>query len=327
MSVISDNLKKLLSRTDLKLPFENFLKIIENDCPSLGKVKNYQTINEGYEDANIKIETDTGIFVLKIFSNERDLQNIFDYINIIEKLSDLNVPTLKLVPATKGKLGIIKNNLKTVYYFISEFFSGKNFQNSTPTLEDISIITQYLGKINTIQDKVKECYDSWGNKNLFQEYSQTHQFLVSQQDEFIKPIINEFKNIDFSQFSTSFIHGDMQRKHVLKNNQNKYCILDFGCMSYGPKIIDLSTFLAWFCLTPDNYQNYQLIFNTVLKEYSKFHHLSDYEINTIPSLVKASYAAYFLKTSVLINQGDNTSETKEWLKTSTEMLSKIQNIK
>jgi len=73
-------------------------------------------------------------------------------------------------------------------------------------------------------------------------------------------------------------------------------------------------FLAWFCLTPNNYQNYQQIFNTVLEEYSKFHHLSDYEINTIPSLIKASYAAYFLKTSILTNQGDNSSETKEWLK-------------
>jgi Ser/Thr protein kinase RdoA (MazF antagonist) len=326
MPVISDELKKLLSRTDLNLPFENFLKIVENDCQSLGQIKNYQPINEGYEDANIKIETSTGVFVLKIFSNERDPQNIFDYINITGKLFDLNVPTLKLIPATKGKLGIIKNYSKTIYYFISEFFTGQNFQNSTPTLKDISIITQYLGKINTVQDKVKECYDSWGNKNLFQEYSHTYQFLTPPQNQLLKPIINEFNKIDFSQLSTSFIHGDIQRKHVLKNNRNQYCILDFGCMSYGPKIIDLSTFLAWFCLTPNNYQNYQQIFNTVLEEYSKFHHLSDYEINTIPSLIKASYAAYFLKTSILTNQGDNSSETKEWLKTATEMLSKTQNI-
>lgn len=83
------------------------------------------------------------------------------------------------------------------------------------------------------------------------------------------------------------IHGDMQRKHVIKGVDGKYCILDFGCMAFDPKV-------------------------SVLGVYNETHHLTEAELNSLLILMKASYAAYYFKTSILIDEGDKSLETLEW---------------
>lgn len=312
-----DTLHNLLDRTNLSIPFSEVIFYIEQTFPSLGKIQEYTPINEGYEDANILLTTDKGKYVLKLFLKERSQKNIQDYINVLSGLNSKSIPTIQLVKSTHGYLEQINNT----FFMITEFFEGSNFTETTPTLEDIRIITSYLAQINTLQLHVEECYDSWGNKNLLKEYQENEDKLSTDQKDFIKPVIENYKTIDFSNLTTSFIHGDMQRKHVLKNNRGEYCILDFGCMSYGSKVIDLSTFIAWFCLQPDTIDRKEEIEKLVITEYSKTHNLSSYELEILPTLVAGAYTAYFMKTAVLITEGDASEETLTWNNLAKEMLS------
>lgn len=152
-----------------------------------------------------------------------------------------------------------------------------------------------------------------------------HAKLTPEQDLLINGIDEECKSIDISKFSKSVIHGDMQRKHVIKNENGEYCILDFGCMAYDPKVIELSTYLAWFCLQEDTWKDKDLIYKTVLTIYNNTHYLSDKEIDSIPTLIRTSYAAYYLTTSVMINEGDMSEETIEWNKKAKKMLELTKN--
>lgn len=316
MPETNSKVNTLLSRTNLRLPFNYFLREIEFNFPVIGKIQYVNPINQGYEDANFKLTTHLGKFVLKIFSKDRTSANVNAYVRVLEESYKNGVPVTELVGGkhgTDGKSGDTK-------YIVTKFFRGKDFQKVTPTIEDIKEVTGYIAKLNTLNFSIEESYDSWGNKNLYKEYEKHNNKLSVEHKEIIKPIIRDFVKINLSKLAKSVIHGDMQRKHVLKNKGGKYCILDFGCVAYGPKIIDLSTYLAWFCLQKDTWVHRKEIYNLVLCEYTKIHKLSGDEINRLPVLIRASYAAYFMKTSILRAEGDNSAETFEWNKLSKEML-------
>lgn len=310
----------LLKRTNLNTPFEDTLKDVQSKFTSLGKVNDYFPINEGYEDANFILDTSTGTFVLKIFLSERKLENIYSYVKILTECKNINVPTTEILKDFNQGLGFIENGQVITYYIITKFFEGSNFQNITPNLEDIRAITSYISKINTLNFKIESTYDSWGIKNFAKEYEIKNNKLTSNQKLLIKNNYEDFLKINMSNFSKSVIHGDMQRKHVIKNADGKYCILDFGCMAYDAKVIEIATYLAWFCLQEDTWEDREIINKEVMDIYNSTHHLSEEEIKTLPTLIKASYSAYYMTTSVMINEGDRSKETLDWQNTSKIML-------
>lgn len=303
----TDKLRMLLSRTPLTQDFDHVLADVETQLP-IGKILFYKPINEGYEDANILIKTTTGQYVLKVFLTNRSDQAIADYTKILLECKKIGVKTTELVVGASGPIGIMGK----AKYIITIFFEGENFQHRTPTPADMIAGVRYLAKLNTLSFPIAETYDSWGNRNLAREHEALKNKLSPQELELINPALRGFKALNFSEFSKSVIHGDMQRKHLLKNTRGQYCILDFGCMAHAPKVIDLSTYLAWFCLAEDTWINRDLIYTSIVEEYTKTHNLSDIEHLSLKPLIRASYAAYFQKTSELIHDGDNSAETLDW---------------
>lgn len=317
-------IESLIARTNLSVPFEDFLSFVVASSPNLGSLRGFKPILEGYEDANIYLQTDTGEYVLKIFSKDRTVQNVKDYAKVLEVAPTTGVPVIQLVFGTQGNLGTFENGGKPVYYLITKFFSGANFESRTPSRVDVFAVTEFIAKLNTLDFPVDESYDSWGNKNLLKEYLKSRNKLTNEQDQLLKPCIERFQSFDLSKCSKAVIHGDMQRKHVLKNDSGEYAILDFGCMSHDAKIIELSTFIAWFCLAPDTWDEREEIVQEVIKIYLQTHHLSEYEVSGLPILIEAAHASYFLRTSILRAEGDQSSETEVWWRQSQEMLMRMQ---
>ncbi|WKZ25781.1 MAG: phosphotransferase [bacterium] len=315
-----NNLDVLIKRTNLNISFDEFLKDIEGKFTSIGKIGNYSPINEGYEDANIILNTSTGKYVLKIFLAERELGNINSYVKILTECKKVGVPTTEILLDFNNGLGVFENEGIKTYYIITKFFEGNNFQNTTPTIEDIRKVTECVAKLNTLNFEVGEGYDSWGIKAFPEEYKNKKEKLTPEQDSLIKDIYEEYLKLDMTSFSKSVIHGDMQRKHVIKNSNNEYCILDFGCMAYDYKVIELATYLAWFCIQKDTWKDKDLIYKEVLDIYNSIHHLSEQEILSLPLLIKVSCSAYYVTTSVMINEGDTSEETLDWHNRSKKLL-------
>jgi Ser/Thr protein kinase RdoA (MazF antagonist) len=157
-------------------------------------------------------------------------------------------------------------------------------------------VTELLARVNTLDLQVPEAYDSWGNNNLVAEYAKVTEKLTDSQNNNILEIVQNMQRLDTRSFSKSFIHGDMQRKHIIKTPQGQFAVLDLGCMRYDAKVYDLSTYLAWFCFDQQNWAKHDEIYKRVLSQYTTQHVLSDDELAAIPLLVRASYASYYLKT-------------------------------
>lgn len=319
------SLKSLLQRTNLALPLSELLKEIENTYPTIGSIIHSEPTFEGYEDANFKLHTNKGAFVLKIFSKERSVESIRSYIKILEESSRIDVPVVALVFGKSGFLGQIRTQDSVTFYFITEYFDGNNFHKNTPTLGDMIIIMKYLAKLNSLSLPIYETYDSWGNNNLLNEYWKNRHKLTNEQNELVKPTVTRMSKIDINQFSKGVIHADMQRRHVMKDKNGKYCLLDFGCARFDAKVFELSVYLAWFCIGKDTWSIKDQIVKKVVVEYLKVHRLSPDELHALPVLTEAAYAAYFLKTSLLTNEGDKSQETSEWMKSSKDLLTRFQN--
>lgn len=213
---MKNNIDLLLKRTNLNVPFDEFLNEVQSKFNSIDIVENYFPINEGYEDANIILNTTNGKYVLKIFFAERDLKNINSYIKILRECKNIGVQTTEILTDCNNGLGLFENSGVKTYYIITKFFEGKNFQNITPAMEDIKNVTQYLSKLNTLNFEVDKEYDAWGLKAFPDEYKKKKDKLTFEQDLLIKDIYSDYIKLDMSNFSKSVIHGDMQRKHVIK---------------------------------------------------------------------------------------------------------------
>lgn len=320
MDIIQANIDILLKRTNLSISLEELLKDAQSKFSSLGKVNDFSPINEGYEDANFILITSTGKFALKIFEKNRELENINSYVRILRECRNVGVPTTEILTDFNDGLGFVETNGNKTYYIITRFFEGSNFQNTTPTLEDIKTVSLHISKLNTLNFPVVSEYDSWGVKNFAKEYEIKKYKLNPEQNSLVMDSYEDFIKIDFANLTKSVIHGDMQRKHVIKDMDGNYCILDFGCMAFDYKVIELAIYLAWFCLQEDTWNDKDIIFEQVLDIYNSTHRLSQTEIDVIPTLVKASYAAYYMTSSVMINEGDKSEETLDWNNRAKKML-------
>jgi Ser/Thr protein kinase RdoA (MazF antagonist) len=314
----SKGIATLLERTTLTVPFADFLREVEADYPAIGTIHSAEPILEGYEDANFKVVAANGQYVIKVFLKERQPGNVADYVRAMEEAEHLGVPVLTIVAGKQGKLS--HSSADHTPYFVTEFFDGRSFDGLTPTLHDMTTVAAHLATLNTLTFPVVSAYDSWGIKNFLKEYAENKSKLGPAQNDLIAPIAAAMNAVDFTRFSTAVIHGDSQRKHILKNAAGQYCIIDFGCLANDAKMIELATHLAWFCLAEDTWPQKDEIVSAVVATYTSRHRLSAEELVALPLLVKASYAAYYLKTAVLIAEGDTSPETATWHAAAQRML-------
>jgi Ser/Thr protein kinase RdoA (MazF antagonist) len=287
-------------RVQLKTSLDNIVqKIVQ--IYRLGKIVNCERFEKGYEELNLKITTNKGIFVAKIFSRTRSKEKISDYITGLIEFSKANIPVPKLISAGESFI----QNIHESYVCVMDYFEGTSFTQKNPNINDIKEIVQILAKIHKLNFKIKPNYDPWGTANLPAEFKIKSKYLNQKDLKLVQPIVDRFLLIDFSKLKKSIIHGDLQKQHVLKNQKGDYCILDLGCMDYNATIIDLAVFAAQFGLNTAD----------VLKTYLKFNNLSAQEISFLPLLIEATFAVYLIQSNYLISTNkDRSSQTQKWLK-------------
>ena len=231
-------MEEFLARVDLPCSLEDFVEHIASDYV-LGTVLKWEPIKEGFEELNIKTKTTKGTYVIKIFSRQKTFRNIKDNIKGLVALRKGGIPVTKLLKANNNFLYTTKGKKGNTYACVMDFFDGRNFENTRPGDSDIKTITNYLAKIHNLRFKVNRNYDSWGTANLVKEFLDKKEYLKPEDLKLIETIVREFRKIDFSKFRKCVIHGDIQRKHILKNRQGDYCVLDLGVMDFNAAIMTI----------------------------------------------------------------------------------------
>lgn len=312
-----------LSRINLTLPVPNILHQVVQAF-ELGKLFRFSIFKRGYEDVNIKLTTTKGIYVVKIFSKLRPPSFIKSYIEILTLLTEKNLPTPKLLPVNNSYVYTIQDGKKQSQLCVMNHFSDISLLDQPSTKKDILFIAELLGKLHTITTPVYSDYDSWGAVNITSEYIKNARYIPTKYQPTVEKTVELYSAIDLSGFRKSLIHGDIQKEHVLKDNRGNLCVIDWGCVSNNPSVVDLGIFYAQFGihLSLDLLRS---IISESLKIYVTQSPLSSKEIASIPVMMRAHHAAYLMKTSYLIyGEHDASQQTHDWFNFSSQGLQQLE---
>lgn len=323
MSKVPIRTHALLSRVDSELELFGLLQKVAADY-DLGGLIAYDIIQIGYEELNVRVTTTRQTVVVKIFSKDKTYDVVHSYIRGWGEFSHIGIPVPKLLEHRDGPVYEAQGKVNSLYLCVMEYFDGQSFTDLEPTEEDFRALTYYLARINTLSFKVTSSYDSWGTANLVREFEAKIHHLDYHDLHLIRPTVEAFRVVDFSLFRKCIIHGDLQRNNVLKNAIGEYCILDLGCMTFGIAAVDLAIFLALFCFNPERMETSSRISQVVINEYMRQHDLTQVELNAIPLLIEATYAAYLIASSYALSVGDSSQQSQDWLSLSREALRQLR---
>lgn len=298
-----------LSRVDIKGSIEELLVRVANEY-TLGVVRSYTIIPNGYQELNVLLVTNTGRFVVKIFSKEKMLEriqvNIYGYLTF--RKNGVPMPTLRTT--TKGNyLFSTEGKRRTTSLIVMDYYEGTQLFPIHASDDDIRSLAQYMAIIHTHTKRIRRYSDTMGIVNLLSQYKKLKSYLSPELLLLVEPVVREFPSLRFSEFRHSIIHGTFEPENILKNADGKLCLLDLGCMDYNASIIDIATFLANYTvnLTPDHKQKRVKLF---LESYHAIHHVSNQELAALPTLILAQYAAYLMRTNYYrVKLKDKTKQT------------------
>ncbi len=302
-----------ISRVKTKNFSEEFIKIALERFKLIDRAIAISLIHVGYDDLNFSVRTNSDRYILKFFNTEwKTEQVIYDYVKVILECKRVGIPVSELVESGNS---VFIEKIQNEYCCVIKAFDGDTLEETKYEIFLAERIAKYLGQIHSFKFEIANNYDSWGTKNFGKEYEYKVKLLDDQKTKLVDKALERFKKIKFSKLEKSVIHGDIQKKHVLKNKEGDMCIIDFGCANFDFKAMDVSIFIAQVVLDPNldlgtNKDNAQ----KVIDAYLKIQKLTDYEKSVIPDFIISTFAMYLLSANyVLKAENDDSQQTLDWI--------------
>ena len=316
----------------------DILNIIIQDY-KFAPVKSYEVIETGYEDFNVYLETQEKKYVVKFFSNERTIDNIYHYIKIVDLLAKqdyLNIP--KVYKNKNSILEEVDYNGNKIYCFVMEYINGNTIYELDKNIDLKTIIRIVFDilKYNCVNKELKNYlnsddakrfkqYDMWGYENFLEEYNDKMKYLSEDDNKLIEPIVSYFRDMinRYKKYDEKFknqpvmppymsAHNDfISTNIILKDNSEPYYI-DFSVSSVTLNFVDIAIFGCDTVLkrgiTPAVYAKYLKIISYILYRT----HIMEY--NLYPTAVAVQHAIHILIANYYkVHEGVNSAENDYFL--------------
>lgn len=301
------------------------------------KVKSYHVIETGYEDFNVYMETLNNKYVIKFFSNERTLENIIHYSNVIECISKQNyLNTPKIYKNENGILGKVEYNKEDIYFFVMAYISGDTIYGLSKNVDlktMIKIVFDIL-KYNCVNKELKDYllsdeakrfkpYDVWSYENFLTEYNDKSKYLSKEDDELLKPVVEYFIDMTerYKRYDEKFknqpvmppymsAHNDFISTNIILKDGIEPYYIDFSVSSIALNFVDVAVFGCDTVLKKDitsqEYTKYLKIISYILYRT----HIMEY--NLYPTSVSVQHGIHLLISNYLKVHDHVESEENEY---------------
>lgn len=231
------------SRLDFDGDFDALITQVAADF-ELGQVKGHSVVEVGFEDLNIRLTTEQGEYLAKIFSKKRDSDEIIRNVENMEQAvrAGVNHPDLLFY---NGK-ALYTNPASGLKLVIMKFISGKTFYDlsTTPDKNDLALIVAEAVKINAIDYDPPYLFDSWAIPNMHQMFEKTNDHLSDEGRMLVEKAFAYFDVIPFDQLPKCFVHGDLIKTNLIKGDDDKIYVVDFSVANTYPRIQELAVMAA-----------------------------------------------------------------------------------
>ena len=248
-----------------KLNKEEIILIL-SDYP-IGKLVEFQGIQDGIENTNYFIKTKKGKFILTIFENRVNSKDIPFFINLMKFLNQNNFISPNPIENINGE---ILNNFKTKQYIIVNFLEGKprvkissndcylvgdligNIQHKSKNFSFIRKNSLSLEGCNKI---FQDCKKSISEKEINILSDGLYDLIENNLDNCIKNWPNHLPK--------GIIHGDLFPDNIFFLNNRVSGVIDFYFSCVDIKIYEIAIVINAWCFEQHNTLNVEKVKNLV----------------------------------------------------------------
>ena len=283
---------------------------------SLGKYLKHRVIEAGYEDLNVVVTTDKGKYFIKMLATFRDNAGCKRYVDIILAALEAGVHHPRLLRFSRGQLYVNNFEGTEIRLFVMEYIDGKTLYESREkvSLEDARFLVQQAALINKIDLKVPFVYDNWAIVNFLKEWEKNKGVFPKEDKLLIDPLSNKFSKLNIKSLPTAFVHGDIIRTNVMRDENGELYILDFAVANNYPRIQELAVLLCNLFYDDKNPGVFAEYYKLTLEEYQKRNELTKLEIGSLPLYLKAAHAMHIIGAGKeKYKEGNKSEENEYWL--------------
>jgi Ser/Thr protein kinase RdoA (MazF antagonist) len=217
----------------------------------LGDVKSTELITVGFQDYNVRVETDKGVYLVKIFAQNREAgepERPERYVKVMQAAIEGGVNHPKLFEDSRGAALHI-DELSQLNMAVMAFIPGKTFYEAggdyqAPNDEQLKLVVAEAAKINAIDYDPPYQFDSWAIPNMHWMYDQTREYLSDEGRELVEKALCIYDAIPLDKLPKAFVHGDIIKTNVIIGNDGKAYIIDFAVSNTYPRIQELAVISA-----------------------------------------------------------------------------------
>jgi Ser/Thr protein kinase RdoA (MazF antagonist) len=274
----------------------------------LGDLENWEPVEVGLEDANVRLSTTRGEYLFKGYASSRPQSQVDRYEEIFEIVAAENLPHPKL---------FLKNNkavhrVDDIQFSVYEWVRGKTFyqMDRVPDEREMQRIIKIAADLNQLPIKPTFIHDNWAVYNLPKLYEEVRELLSKSDQQLTKKALDIYSEIDHGALPHAFVHDDITQQNLILADDGKIYLIDFGVANYYPRIQEIALMVS---LLMDKDMPIQERIMKVVKEYEKYIKLTHSEKGAIFPYVVASQAMEVLMVHRERAKGSTLPELDYWL--------------
>jgi homoserine kinase type II len=262
---------------------------------ALGTVTDLSEIEQGVENTNYFLTTQTGKYVLTIYEKRVNIDDLPYFLSFSEYLNSRNIATPSPV---KNIYGHSFTDFMGKKAAIIHFLNGHNL--TIPNLLQCVSAGEFVAKMHNAQTgfAMTRPNDLSPLGSLWELYKKIENLLQEQLPHFYPLVALEVlylqKNYP-TNLTIGNIHGDIFPDNMFFDNDNAIGIIDFYFSCTDFLAYDLAIVLCAWCFDKGQFNAHK--FYALLKAYQRIRILSADEINNLPILMRGATMRFFLTRS------------------------------
>ena len=263
----------------------------------IGNLIEFQGIQDGIENTNYFIKTKKGKFILTIFENRVNSQDIPFFINLMKFLNQNNFISPEPLENKEGK---ILNKFKTKKFILVNFLEGKPKVKITPNdcyligdlIGNLQNKSRYCDLIRKNSLSLKEC------KKIFQDFKNSiseneinilRDGLYDLIEDSLKDCLEKWP----THLPKGIIHGDLFPDNVFFLNNKVSGVIDFYFSCVDIKIYEIAIVINAWCFDQHNTLNIKKVTN-LIKGFTLHNNLTKDELFSLNILAKGASLRFLI---------------------------------
>jgi Ser/Thr protein kinase RdoA (MazF antagonist) len=271
----------------------------------LGRPDAHEVIGVGYEDCNVRLATDTGAYVVKVFGPSRRA--------VAVRTGQIIAAVVRAGVAHPGlhvdrRSAVVHVDPTGNAVIVMDLVGGGSLFDlrRPPCRRELSAVVAEAAKIHTVSLEPEFVYDAWAIPNLpiLARHLQT---VLSPEDRTaVRVAVDAYETVERPRLAHALIHGDLTKGNVLTTGDG-VLLIDYGVANRAPRIQELAVVAA--NLMHGEALDLGARARLLVDLYSAHQVLSPQEIDALPAYTLAAAAMEYLGALNARLSGVDSDET------------------